>query len=61
MYEVYWGGRLPLRNLVRGRTSLFRPLHGQTLSSRMRTPATGTRVTHPIVRKVPAQREACLQ
>jgi hypothetical protein len=40
MYEVYRGGRLPLRNLVWGRTSLFRPLHGQTLSSRMRTPGT---------------------
>jgi hypothetical protein len=55
------GGRLPLRNLVRGKTSLFRPLHSQTLSSRMRTQATGTRVTHPIVRKVLVEHEACPQ
>jgi hypothetical protein len=62
MYEVYWGGgRLALQNLVRGITFLFYPLQGQTLSSRMKTHATGTRVTYPIVRKVLAQRKACPQ
>jgi hypothetical protein len=55
------GGRLALWNLVWNRTFLFRPFQGRTLSSRMRTQATGARVTHPIVRKVPAQREACPQ
>jgi hypothetical protein len=61
MYEVYRGGRLSLWNLVRGRTFFFRPLQGRTLSSRMKTQATETRVTHPIVRKVLVQHEACLQ
>jgi hypothetical protein len=54
MYEVYRGGRLALRNLVQGRTFVFCPLQGRTLSSKMKTQAMGTRVTHPIVRKVPA-------
>jgi hypothetical protein len=48
------GGHLALRNLVQDRTFLFRPLQGWTLSLKMKTQATGTRVTHPIVRKVPA-------
>jgi hypothetical protein len=61
MYEVYRGGRLALRNLVQDRTFLFRPLQGQTLSSKIKTQATGTRVTHPIVRKGPVQHEACPQ
>jgi hypothetical protein len=61
MYEVYWGRCLALRNLVRGRTFLFRPLQGRTLSSKMSTQATGTRVIHPIVRKVLVQHEACPQ
>jgi hypothetical protein len=59
MYEVYRGGRPALRNLVQGRTFLFHPLEGQTLSSKMKTQATGTRVIHPILRKVPVQHEAC--
>jgi hypothetical protein len=53
MYEVYRGGHLALQNLVRGRTFLFRPLQDRTLSSKMRTQAMETRVTHPLVRKVP--------
>jgi hypothetical protein len=59
MYEVYQGGRLVLRNLVQGRTFLFHPLQGRTLNSKMKTQAMGTRVIHPIVRKVRAQHEAC--
>jgi hypothetical protein len=59
MYEVYLGGRPALRNLVQGKTFLFRPLEGRTLSLKMKIQATGTRVTHLIVRKVPAQHEAC--
>jgi hypothetical protein len=61
MYEVYWGGHLALRNLVQGRTFLFRPLQGRALNLKMKTQATRTQVTHPIVRKVPAQHEACPQ
>jgi hypothetical protein len=59
MYEVYRGGLPALQNLVQGRTFLFRPLEGRTLSLKMKIQATGTRVTHLIVRKVPAQHEAC--
>ena len=58
MYEVYQGGHLVSGNLVRDKTSLFCPLQGRTLSSRMRTQATGTRVTHPIVRKIAMEHEA---
>ena len=58
MYEVYLGGRLALQNLVRGRTFLFSPLQGRTLSSRMRTHATMIRVIHPVLRKVPTEHEA---
>jgi hypothetical protein len=55
------GGTSTVAESGAGQNFSFRPLHGQTLSSRMRTPATGTQVIHPIVRKVLAQREACLQ
>jgi hypothetical protein len=61
MYEVYRGEHLALRNLVWGRTFLFYFLQGRILSPMMKTHATGTQVTHPVVRKVPAQHEACPQ
>jgi hypothetical protein len=57
--RLFHDGRESMQRSMQGRTFLFRLLEGRTLNSKMKTQATETPVTHPIVRKVPVQHEAC--